>query len=364
MRRVRLKSKTFSSRTQGGFTVVQMIIAIAIIGVVTTFGVLGIKNARAEMRVQNSARRFAVYVEKARADSIRRHAAAGSEAFVETFGPGTTTFNVRMDFDGKGMLETRTFPLDEGVSFNTIAQTATFDWRGRIAERLAFQIANEIRSIPVDVSGSGDITVGDQIFGDNAIPEIALTTVPNDVVPDATPFPTATSTPSASPSASPSATATPTPTPTANGNGNDNGNGGNGNGNGNQSPTPTPVPTPTPDPTPAPSATPTPSTPPPCTSSVSPGTLSLSQGNAAQKTGTILFTLTNASGLSTISASQAGNGSSLNITVSPTSINGSGSATVTIGAKNGNGNRGSFSVNISASPSCGTAQQVTVTVGN
>ena len=99
-------------RREQGFSIVQMMITVAIIAIVTTFGVMGIRQARAETRVQNSTRRFALYMEKARGDSIRRHAAPGSEAFVQTFGEGTSTFNVRMDFDGSGTLQTRTFSLD------------------------------------------------------------------------------------------------------------------------------------------------------------------------------------------------------------------------------------------------------------
>src|SRR6185295_18048597 len=124
--------------------------------------------------------------------------------FVQTFGEGTSTFNVRMDFDGSGTLQTKTFTLDPGVTFNNVAQTATFDWRGRIVTRLVFQIINEARSLPVDVSGSGDITVNDQVFSDDEIPGITLAAVTNDVVPDATPTPTPTPTPIP--------TATPTPT--------------------------------------------------------------------------------------------------------------------------------------------------------
>src|SRR6185369_15417652 len=158
---------------------------------------------------------------------VRRHVTPGQEATVQTFGPGTNTFNVTMDFDGHGTLDTRTFTLDTGVSFMTIAQTATFDWRGRIATRLAFQVANSTRSIPVDISGSGDITVDDQIFADDAIPATVVSQVTGDSLPDPTPLPTSTPTPSASPQD----TASPTPTPNGNGNGNGNGNDGN-NGNG------------------------------------------------------------------------------------------------------------------------------------
>src|ERR1043165_6515907 len=71
-------------KPQRGFTIAQMVITLAIIAVVTTFGVLGIKSARAEYRQQTAARLFASYVEKARQDAIRRHAASGAESSIET----------------------------------------------------------------------------------------------------------------------------------------------------------------------------------------------------------------------------------------------------------------------------------------
>jgi hypothetical protein len=354
MKELGMTQRSDNNRHEQGFSIIQLMITVAIIAIVTTFGILGIRQARAETRVQNSTRRFALYVEKARGDSIRRHAAPGSEAFVQTFGEGTNTFNVRMDFDGTGTLQTRTFTLDSGVTFNNVAQSVTFDWRGRIVERLVFQIINSARSLPVDISGSGDVTVNDQVFSDDEIPGITLAEVTNDVVPDATPTPTAT--PNTT-SPTPTPTATPTPTPNGNGNGNGNGN--------NASPTPTPTPTPTPaqTPTPAPTPTPTP-VPPPCASSVSATSLSLSQSISTRRTGTVIFTLTNATGAHTISAFAAGSGNPLTLSISPASFNGNGYSTVTIGSKTGNGNRGTFTVNISATPSCGIAQRVTVSVGN
>ena len=132
------RTKRTVTTRKNGFTILQMIVTIAIIAIVTTFGVLGITTARAEFRLQNSARLFASYVEKARADSVRRHASPGSEAYVETFGPGSTTYAVTMDF-GSGTVETRSFPLETGLSFETIAKRVTFDWRGRIPKRGCFK---------------------------------------------------------------------------------------------------------------------------------------------------------------------------------------------------------------------------------
>ncbi|MFN2532049.1 MAG: Tfp pilus assembly protein FimT/FimU [Pyrinomonadaceae bacterium] len=360
MHKVNRKRQTSRRLSQRGFTMMQMIMTVAIIAIVTTFGVLGITGARAEMRVQNSARRFAVYVEKARADAVRRHAGAGSESSVQTFDPGTNTFAVTMDFDGSGIVRTRTFTLDSGVFFSTVGQTATFDWRGRVTERLAFQVSNGTKSIPVDISGSGDITVDDQIFADDAIPDVALTQVTGDLIPDPTPLPTATPTPEGVPN--PDQTPTPTPTPP----GNSGGSSGNGSPHSTPTPTPTPSPSlsPTPTPTPNPNGTPAPTPLPACSATVTSVSLTLSQSDSARRTGTVAYTLANGTGARTVSAVLSGGGNSLNISVSPSSVSGSGTVSVTIGAKSGNGNRGTFVVQISSSPGCGTTQQVTVTVGN
>src|ERR1044071_9588567 len=334
-----MKPNSRTTAQQRGFTITQMVITLVIIALVSVAGVLGIKNARAEFRLQNNARLFASYVEKARADAIRRHAATGQESSIETFDAGTTSYAITMDF-GSGILETRTFNLDSGLSFSTAPKKVTFDWRGRIAEAWVFQIRSEYldRSLPVDVSGSGDITVGEQHFPDQLIPPVEIAEVTGDVDsststprPTPTPDPAATPPPDggggaeATPTPTPTPTATPTPTPSNNGNGNGGGNNGTNGGNGNGNPTPTPTPTPTPAVQ--------------CVASISPNHLDLSQSDSAKKTGSAVFTMVNATGTRTISAAIAGNGNSLTLGLSLFRIDGSGSSVVTVTTKNGAGNR-------------------------
>ena len=353
-----MKPTSRSTKPQRGFTITQMVITLAIIAIVSTAGVLGIRTARAEFRLQNNARLFATYIEKARADSIRRHAGSGQESSIETFGPGSTTYAVTMDF-GAGTVETRNFDLESGLTFSTIAKKVTFDWRGRIAEAWVFQIFSEFlaRSLPVDVSGSGDITVGEQHFPDQLIPPVELAEVTGDVdsTPTPTPEPTATpppdqsGDPQATPTPTPTPTATPTPTPTNNGNGSDGSNAG-GNGT-NASPTPTPTPTPSDQ-----SAQ--------CASSISPSELFLSQSDPTNQVGTAVFTMVNATGTRIISATQAGNGNAVTLGLSLLRIDGSGSSVLTVTTKHGAGNRGVFVIQVAADPSCGSAQQVTVSISN
>jgi hypothetical protein len=343
-----------------GFTITQMIVTLAIISVVSTFGVLGIRTARAEFRLQSSARLFATYIEKARVDAIRRHAPAGEESSIETFDPGTSNYAVTMDF-GSGSIETRTFVLEPDLSFQTAAKKVSFDWRGRISEAWVFQIHSDYleKNLPVDVSGSGDITVGEQHFPDQLIPPVEISQGTGDVSVDPTPTPSASATPTpdpdpnATPTPTPTPTATPTPTPSNNGNGVGSGSDGN-SGNGSPTPTPTATPTPTPSSSPIPQ----------CASAISPSSLFLSQSDETKQTGSATFTMVNATGVRIISAALAGNGNSLTIGVGLQRIDGSGSSVITVGTKPGAGNRGVFVVQVSADPSCGSTQQLTVSVSN
>jgi hypothetical protein len=356
------------TRRQHGFTIMQMVITLTIISIVSTVGVLGVKSSREHFKMQNSARLFASYCEKARADSVRRHAASGQEAAVEMFGIGTNTYNVTMDF-GSGTVETRTFQLDPGITFYTAAAKVTFDWRGRLAtEAVVFQVRSDYLQdqIPVDVSGSGDVTIWSQFFPDQSIPDVTVATVTDDVN-HPTPYPSASASPSTSPSPgasptatpTPTATATPTPTPNNNGNGGgNNGNGGNGNGNGNGNSTPTPTATPTPTPI----ATPTPI--PQCVMTLTPSSISVSQSVDALKTATTTIALTNATGIRTLSASQEGNGNSMVFGLSLTRLEGSGLSILSVTSKNGAGNRGVFIVDVTASPACGSGAHLTVSVNN
>lgn len=361
-----MKTTRSTVNQQQGFTITQMVITISIIAVVSTFGVLGIRTARAEFQHQSAARLFASYVERARADAIRRHAPTGQESSIETFGPGTTSYAVTMDW-GDGVVETRTFELDSGLTFDTNARKVSFDWRGRITEAWVFQIKSAYlgKNVPVDVSGSGDITVGEQHFPDQMIPDVVITQVTGDGA-DATPTPTPTPPPEEeSPTPEPDPEATPTPTPEiietdpGHGNGGTGGNGniggGNGNGNGQGSPTPTPTPTPTPDPdNPIPQ----------CASMISPTHLFLSQSDSTKKTGTATFSMANATGVRTISAAQAANGNSMVIALSLQRIDGSGSSVISVTTKQGGGNRGEFVIEVSASPGCGSTQKLTVSISN
>lgn len=326
---------------QHGITSLQLIITITIGLIVCAFAVVGITSARAQIRRTNSARQFAALVERARADSVRRHAASGQEASIQQI--NESTYAVTMDFDGTGALTTQDFSTESGVRINIPGGSFRFDWRGRVANEVNVGFSNRIVGIDysnnVNISGSGDVTMDLEIFADGSIPTPALSGVGGNPIADPTPTPGASPDPSPevspspsespTPSDSPTPSQTPTPTPTP-------------------VPTPTPTPLPTPTPTPLPSPTPTPTVA-PCSLSASPTSVTISQNGS----GNISVHLNNFSGSGTISASSSNSGQ---IQVSPGSamVSGSSSASFTVSVKKQNGS-------ITFSSTCGS-QTVPVTV--
>src|SRR5215475_6071916 len=116
--------KRWKKKPAGGFTTIQLVITVSVVAVVSAFAAYGIRTARASMRLANDTRQLATYLEKARADSVRRSARAGNEASVQIV--NATTYRVTMGFRGSDTVSTETFTLSEGVTFATNAATITF----------------------------------------------------------------------------------------------------------------------------------------------------------------------------------------------------------------------------------------------
>lgn len=331
------------STYQRGVTTVQLLITVAIAVIVATFAVVGITSARAQIRRTNSARQFAAWAERARGDSVRRHAASGQQSGIQQV--NANTYAVTMDFNGTGVLSTQNFSTESGVSINIPGNSFSFDWRGRIPTEVNVGFSNQIAGIDfssnVNISGSGDVTMNLEIFADGSIPTPPLNGTGGTVVPDPSPSPGASPdpmpevTPSATPTPDPMATPTPTPDPNAT-----------------PSPTPAPTPTPTPVPTPTPTPLPSPTATPtvaPCSISAAPTGITISENGS----GSVSVRLNNFSGSGTISASSSNSGQ---IQVSPSSatVSGTNPASFTISVKKQNGH-------VTFSSSCGS-QQVNVTV--
>ena len=319
-RRRQIMKRTALSNPHG-FSTLQLVITIAVMMIVTGFAVVGITRARDHVRLVNSARQFAAYVERSRADSVRRHAAPANAATVSVL--DNNTYAITLDWDGFGAVSTRNFDLEQGVRFTTI-KTIAFDWRGRIPNEESFGFDNGRNQVNVHVTGAGDVTFDTERFYDASVPATTLNGPGGSVLPEpgATPGSGSGSpSPSPSPGASPTATATPSPTPTADPY---------------ASPSPSPATSPSPgaSPTASVDASPSPTaqtSPQPCTLNAPDAITIVSDGSA-----TVSVNRTNVTGTGTIDATSSNTGQ---IQVSPASrsVSGTSGASFTITVKKQSG---------------------------
>jgi Tfp pilus assembly protein FimT len=339
---VRVTCNRTTRSNQAGFTLMQLVVVLAVATIVTGATVMSLRAGRPSFELSNSARQLAGYLERARADSVRRRPTGGLESSVQIL--DATTYRVTMGFGGDSTLSSRDFQLEGDVQFITDPLTISFDWRGRPTSGSEATIAlqNSSGTTQVDVTGSGDVTVGSEIFQDLAIPNINVNQeVTNDVSPDPINNPQATPTPTPpltdeNPTPEPTPppiddNPTPTPTPRDHGNG---------------SPTPTPTPTPIETATPTPTPTPSPAG---CAPSLSTTALTINKNGGS---GSVVFHQGMTGGTVTASAS-----SNLTITPSTTSVAANGTQTFSITSNDTS--RGIFTVSF-ATPCGGLSVVVTV----
>ena len=365
------KSKANSNTTRtAGFSAIELLITATLVTLVTGMGVMGVTRARAHVRLSGAAREYAAYIEKARMHSIRSHADDDSERAKVTINDDRASYNVTMDLDGDGDLDTRTITLPDGVTFNNV-ETIAFDWRGRTWNtnggmttsnaQVSITLMYGANSVSIDVTGSGDITVDSDVFEDS-LPDVRLH------VADLSSGPNPTQTPYTE-------TATPTPTPvndngggsgssgsgsggsgsggsgssgsgsSGSGSSGSGGSGSSGSGSGDVQPTPTPTPTPTPNPTPTPA-------PAVCTLSLNLPQLILS------KDGTGTVTIGHDAGATLTINGTSSSPSNIQVLPGAQTVTGGSSASFTIKSKK---TIGTYSVTFSTS--CGSKTIPVIVVG-
>ena len=160
------------ANSERGFSLIEMLIVIAMIGVVCVFGFIQVARARRAIELTNAARQFTAYVDKARLDSLRRHADLTTQMANVTI-TAANTYTVTIDADGSGTLDatrTFTFPSNSGISFSGAAYPTTirFNWRGRTVDAsgnlvnvaaFSMQDTDGHTSGPINVTSSGDTSI-------------------------------------------------------------------------------------------------------------------------------------------------------------------------------------------------------------
>ena len=167
------------SHRHEGFTILQMVIAVALIGIFTAFAVVGISKARVRVQLQNSVRLLANNIEKARIDAVRRHSDPVNSPTTATkvWFTSANTYNVTMDFAGTGTPTTRTFTFDKdvpGLAPGSPLPSISFNWRGRTSScTTTFAIFTDDGQSWVDVSDAGEVTIDSDV---DVLPSVSYAT--------------------------------------------------------------------------------------------------------------------------------------------------------------------------------------------
>src|SRR5437588_9541510 len=158
-------------RGERGVSILEIVIVVAMISIVTSFAVMQIGAAQRAMRLTNSAREFLGWLEKARLDSLRRHAMSNVEMASVTI-TSANTYTITIDQNGDGTLDPArsiTIPSTHGAHFTglTFPTTIYYNWRGRPVDaagnglNLSFSLTDGVSPAnPITVTSGGDATLG------------------------------------------------------------------------------------------------------------------------------------------------------------------------------------------------------------
>jgi prepilin-type N-terminal cleavage/methylation domain-containing protein len=194
-------------KSNQGFSLPELIIAVLILAIVTTLSLMGITRAQSSFQLSNGAETLKVYVEKAFSDAKRRHAQGDVRAKIQV--TSTTTYQVTIDFNGDGVAENRTISLPQKVTFvynPANPPVATIDWRGNVAEgNVVFSLkSDQNQTLELELTGNGDTNIKSEF---PTLPTVGATPNSSDVSNSTVLVGNSTS------DLNPSPTPTPTPLP-------------------------------------------------------------------------------------------------------------------------------------------------------
>jgi type II secretory pathway pseudopilin PulG len=120
-----------------GFSVLELLIVLAMISVLTGFAFIQIARARQLMIRANAANQLTAYLEKARLDSVRRRPTTPAQ-MAQLSLVNAKSYSVTIDSNGDGTLDAPqviSLPSEANLQFDLpYPRTIYFNWRGRTVD--------------------------------------------------------------------------------------------------------------------------------------------------------------------------------------------------------------------------------------
>ena len=161
---------TKTTSNQSGFSVVELLIVAVMLSVVVGFAITEIGRASQNMTRANAVRELTTYIEKARLDSVRRHATTTAQ-MAQVVIINANFYSVTLDANGDGTLEAPRvigMPADSNLTIQngTFPRTIMFNWRGRTVDAAgntiipeSVRIGNSYGSTTVRITNAGQTAI-------------------------------------------------------------------------------------------------------------------------------------------------------------------------------------------------------------
>jgi Tfp pilus assembly protein FimT len=159
------RSEESSDRGMRGFSIIELLIVCGMIFVLSGFALTQITRASNSITRTNVAHEMTIHMEKARLDSIRRHAVSVAQMARLTL-INSTSYSVTYDVNGDGVLDSArviTIPANSSLTFGgTFPRTIRFNWRGNTVNSAGnsatpsdITLSNSYGSSTINVTSAG-----------------------------------------------------------------------------------------------------------------------------------------------------------------------------------------------------------------
>lgn len=158
------------SGNDAGFSVLELLIVGVMVSVLIGFAITQVARAKQNMTRANAVRELATYIEKARLDSVRRHATTTAQ-MAQVAIINANFYSVTLDVNGDGTLDAPRvigMPADSNLTIQngTFPRTIMFNWRGRTVDTSgnsinpeSVRIGNSYGSTTVSITNAGQTAI-------------------------------------------------------------------------------------------------------------------------------------------------------------------------------------------------------------